>query len=168
MIKGKIMFYRQVSNQYINEGTQFTIDDVTYPSNWLNQSTPEQKAALGLEEVIATNSPYNPTYYWTGETLNGAELTYTGTPKDLDVVKKDALAQIDSMAYSILLPTDFIEARNVRNPEYKVDWMTWRDSIRATAKTAMASVSSSEDVDSIATVMANIVWANDPDYVEVA
>ena len=45
------MFYK-APDQYINEGCQFTIDGVTYPANWLNQSTPEQKAALGLEEVI--------------------------------------------------------------------------------------------------------------------
>jgi len=74
------MFYK-APNTYIQEGTQFTIDGVTYPSSWLNHATPEQKSALGLEEVVAINSPYNPVYYWTGETLDGATLTYTGTAK---------------------------------------------------------------------------------------
>lgn len=157
------MFYKS-PNTYINEGTQFTIDGVTYPSNWLNQSTLEQKTALGLQEVVASNQPFDPKYYWTGETLNGATLTYTGTAKDLDVVKKDALASIDSQAYSILQPTDYIEARNIRNPEYKLDWMLWRDSIRATAKAAIADITAATDVDTIAAL--TITWPNDPDYVE--
>lgn len=161
------MFYSTLDGKYINEGTQFTLDGVTYPSSWLNQSTPEQKASLGLEEVVATNTPFDPSYYWTGETLSGATLTYTGTAKDLDVVKKDALAQIDSMTYSILLPTDFIEARNLRNPEYKLDWMLWRDSIRATAKATMTAIGDATTVDEVATVMANIVWPNDPNTLTV-
>ena len=161
------MFYCTTTGQYINEGTQFTINDVTYPSVWLNQSTPEQKAALGLEEVIATNQPFNPVYYWTGETLNGATLTYTGTPKDLADVQKQAVAQVDGTAYSILLPTDYVEARNLRNPEYKLDWMAWRDSIRATAKATMTAIGSATTVDEVATIMANIVWPNDPNSLTV-
>lgn len=156
------MFYCTTNGQYINEGTQFEIDGITYPSVWLNQSTPEQKAALGLEEVIATNSPFNPVYYWTGETLDGATLTYTGTPKDLADVQKQAVAQVDSTAYSILLPTDYVEARNLRNPDYKLDWMLWRDSIRATAKATMTAIGGATTVDEVATIMANITWASDP------
>ena len=156
------MFYK-APNTYINEGTQFDIDGVTYPSSWLNQSTPEQKKALGLVEVVASNQPFDPKYYWTGETLNGATLTYTGTAKDLDVVKKDALASIDSQAYSILQPTDYIEARNLRNPEYKLDWMLWRDSVRATAKASVTAVNACTTVDEVAAL--TITWPNNPDYV---
>lgn len=161
------MFYRQASNQYINENTQFEIDGVTYPSVWLNQSTPEQKAELGLEEVIATNQPFNPVYYWTGEVLDKATLIYIGTPKNLDEVKLNAINQVDSSAYSILLPTDYVEARNLRNPEYKLDWMLWRDSIRATAKETMTAINGAVNVDEVATIMANIVWPNDPNSLTV-
>lgn len=159
------MFYCTTDGQYIQEGTQFVIDGVTYPSVWLNQSTPEQKAALGLEEVVATNQPYNPVYYWTGETLDGATLTYTGTPKNLDEVKLNAINQVKQTAYTILQPTDYVEARNLRDPSYKADWMTWRDSIRQTSTDTVALVNAATDVDGVATVMANIVWANDPNYV---
>lgn len=160
------MFYRQQSNQYINEGTSFEIDNVQYPPQWLNQSTPEQKAALGLEEVVAINSPFNPVYYWTGEILDQATLTYTGTPKDLADVQKQAVAQVKQTAYTILQPTDYIEVRNLRDPSYKPEWMTWRDSIRQTSTDTVALINSATDVDGVATVMANIVWANDPNYVE--
>jgi hypothetical protein len=156
------MFYRQESNQYINEGTTFYIDGKQYPPTWLNQATPEMKAELGLEEVVATNSPFNPVYYWTGETLTGATLTYSGTPKDLDAVKASALATIDTQAYSILQPTDYIEVRNLRNPEYKVDWMVWRDGIRATAKASVAAINACTTVDEVADAVSAVVWGVDP------
>ena len=82
------MFYSTTDGQYINEGTAFTISDVQYPANWLNLSTPEEKASIGLEEVVATNSPANDQYYWVSTELNGATLTYINTPNDLTSVQE--------------------------------------------------------------------------------
>lgn len=161
------MFYCTTTGQYINEGTQFEIDGVTYPPQWLNQSTPEQKAALGLEEVVATNQPYNPVYYWTGETLDGATLTYTGTPKDLTEVKTNAIAQVRSTAYSILFPTDWMVVKAMEtSTQMPADWNAWRASVRTTADEAITAIEGAEDVDAVADVMANIAWPHDPDYVE--
>ena len=159
------MFYSTTDSQYINEGTQFTIDGVTYPSNWLNQSTPEQKAALGLEEVIATNSPYNPVYYWTGETLEQATLTYTGTPKDLADVQKQAVANVNQTAYTLLLPSDWMVVKAVEtSTTVEPAWNTWRASIRTTAANAVTAINACTNVDEVAALV--IVWANDPNYVE--
>jgi len=160
------MWYREQSNQYINDGTQFVIDDVTYPSVWLNQATPEQKAELGLVEVVATNTPYDPRYYWTGEQLNGAELTYTGTPKELASVQKDCISQVNQTAYTLLFPSDWmvVKAMETSTP-IPADWNAWRASIRTTAADTVALINSATDVDAVANVMSNIVWANDPNYV---
>lgn len=160
------MFYCTTDGQYINEGTQFTIDGVTYPPQWLNQSTPEQKAELGLEEVIATNQPYNPVYYWTGEILDKATLTYTGTPKDLADVQKQAVAQVNQTAYTLLFPSDWMVVKAMEtSTSVATDWNTWRASIRATAADTVTAINAATDVDAVANVMANIVWANDPNYV---
>jgi hypothetical protein len=157
------MFYSSTDGQYIQEGTQFTINSVTYPSGWLNQSTAEQKAELGLEEVVATNSPFNPTYYWTGETLNGATLTYTGIPKDLTDIQKQAVAQVNQTAYAILLPSDWMASKAFEtSTPINPAWNTWRASIRTTAADTIALINSAIDVDNIANVMDNISWANDP------
>lgn len=161
------MFYRQESNQYINEGQAFSIDGVQYPANWLNLSTPEEKTALGLEEVVATNQPFDPRYYWTGETLNGAELTYTGIAKDLDDVKTSSISQIKQTTYAILQPTDYIDTRNLRDPSYKPEWMTWRESVLTTAATSTAAINAAEDVDGVATVVNDIVWPQDPNATNV-
>lgn len=159
------MFYCTTDGQYINEGTQFTIDGVTYPSGWLNQSTPEQKAALGLEEVVATNEPYNPVYYWTGETLEGATLTYTGTAKDLADVQKQAVANVNQTAYTLLLPSDWMVVKAVEtSTPVDITWNTWRASIRTTAANAVTAINACTNVDEVAALV--IVWANDPNYVE--
>ena len=158
------MFYK-APNTYINEGTQFTIDGITYPSSWLNGSTPEQKAELGLEEVVATNSPYNPVYYWTGEVLEEATLTYTGTAKDLTDVQNQAVAQVNQTAYTLLFPTDWMVVKAVETATtVEPAWNTWRASIRTTAADAVTAINACTNVDEVAALV--VVWPNDPNYVE--
>ena len=160
------MFYKE-PNQYINEGKQFTVDGVTYPANWLNQATPEQKATLGLQEVVTTNQPFDPKYYWTGETLEGATLTYSGTPKDLLDVQKEAVEQLNQTAYTLLFPTDWMAVKAFETGEAMAeDWATWRAAVRATASDTIISIYDAKDVHAVATVIKSIVWANDPNYVK--
>ena len=157
------MFYSTTDGQYIQQGTQFTIDGVEYPSNWLNLSTPEEKEAIGLEEVIATNSPANDQYYWVSTELNEATLTYVNTPKDLDTVKSNSVALINQTAYSILLPSDWMVVKSVETgTPVATDWNTWRQSIRTTANTARTAVASAVDVEEVETIMGNITWSPDP------
>ena len=160
------MFYSTTTNSYIQEGTPFEINGVQYPQNYLNLSTPEEKASLGLEEVVATNQPQNPTYYWVSETLDKATLTYTNTPKDLVSVKTTALNQINASAYSILLPTDWMVVKSVEtSTPISPSWNTWRQSVRTTALNATNAVEGAADVDAVSTVMGAIVWPKDPDQV---
>lgn len=174
------MFYATKQNKYIVEGNAFELDGVQYPAVWLNQSTPEMKAALGLEEVIATDSPADDRFYWVSETLNGASLTYVNTPKQLDdseepdesgkLVKTVGLKttwsnQVKNMVYTMLQPTDYIDIRNLREPEYKLDWMLWRESVRNYSKTVVTSIAACTTVDELANVVTNLNWPNDPNYV---
>ena len=157
------MFYSTTDGQYIQEGTQFTIDGVEYPSNWLNLSTPEEKAAIGLEEVIATNNPANDQYYWVSTELNEATLTYVNTPKDLDTVKSNSIAQINQTAYSILLPSDWMVVKSVETgTPVATEWNTWRQSIRTTADTTRTAIADAVDVEEVQTIMGNITWSPDP------
>ena len=158
------MFYSTTDGQYINEGTAFTIGDVQYPANWLNLSTPEEKASIGLEEVVATNSPANDQYYWVSTQLNGASLIYVNTPKDLSSVKDNATNQVNSTAYSILFPSDWMvvksfETGNPINPT----WNAWRASIRSTADTTRTAIANATDVDTVASIMGSIAWPTQPE-----
>ena len=160
------MFYSTTTDTYIQEGQQFELNGITYPPQWLNQSTPEQKAAIGLEEVVATNSPANDQYYWVSQTLDGATLTYVNTPKNLADVQKQTITQVNSTAYSLLLPTDWMASKAFEtSTPIPTEWATWRASIRTTAADTVTAINAATDVDGVETVMANIVWSNDPNYV---
>jgi hypothetical protein len=157
------MWYSTTDGQYIYAGNQFTIDGVEYPANWLNLSTAEEKAAIGLEEVIATNSPANDQYYWVSTELNEATLTYVNTPKDLDTVKSNSISQINQTAYSILLPSDWMVVKSVETgTQVPANWNTWRQSIRTTADTSRTAVAEAKDVDEVQTIMGSITWPQDP------
>lgn len=160
------MFYSTTTNTYIQEGTSFEINGIQYPQNWLNLSTPQEKAEIGLEEVIATNSPANQQYYWVSQELNGATLTYINNPKDLDTCKTNAVSQLRTTAYTMLLPTDWIVVKSVEtSTPIPSDWNTWRASIRTTCKNAITAVNACTNVDELAQL--SVTWPNDPNYVEV-
>jgi len=160
------MFYSTTTNTYIQEGTAFEINGIQYPQNWLNLSTPQEKIDIGLEEVIATNSPANQQYYWVSQELNGATLTYINNPKDLDTCKTNAVSQLRSTAYSILLPTDWMVVKSVEtSTPIPTDWNTWRASIRTTCENAITEVNACTNVDELAQL--TVTWPNDPNYIEV-
>ena len=159
------MFYCTTTGQYIQEGTAFEINGVQYPANWLNLSTPQEKADIGLEEVIATNSPANDQYYWVSQELNGATLTYVNIPKDLDTCKANTVSQLRNTAYTILLPTDWmvVKAFETSTP-IAPDWNTWRASVRTTCENAVKAVNACTNVDELAQL--SVTWPKDPNEVQ--
>jgi hypothetical protein len=76
------MFYRNETNQYINEGVAFEIDGTRYPANWLNNATAEDKQAHGLVEVTTVGERGDDRFNWVSETLEGSVRTIVNTPKD--------------------------------------------------------------------------------------
>jgi len=160
------MFYSTTTNTYIQEGTAFEINGIQYPQNWLNLSTPQEKAEIGLEEVIATNSPANQQYYWVSQELNGSTLTYINNPKDLDTCKTNAVSQLRTTAYTMLLPTDWMVVKSVEtSTPIPSDWNTWRASIRTTCENAITAVNACTNVDELAQL--TVTWPNNPNYIEV-
>ena len=158
------MFYRAASNQYLHEGQPFEIDGTQYPQNWLNLSTPEEKVALGLQEVTNANAPEDDRFYWVSSTLNGAVRTYTNTPKELAGLKETWTKQIDQTAYSLLLPTDWMSIKAIETQtQMSSDWATWRNSIRTTASTARAAIAAAADIPALQTAI-QVAWPHDPNY----
>ena len=98
----------------VQAGTPFEWDGIFYPANWCNLSTPEEKAAIGMVDVVYGTQP-NQTYYWVSEDApvynaqtNQVDINFTATPKDLTSVKTNAINQINATAYSLLFPTDWM------------------------------------------------------------
>jgi hypothetical protein len=158
----------------VQAGVPFEWDGVFYPANWTNLSTPEDKAAIGMVDVVYGQQA-NDQYYWVSqnepvynEETNQVDINFTNTPKDLTTVKTSSVQQINSTAYSILLPTDWMVVKAVEtSTTVPADWNTWRESIRTTAATATTAIDSAADVDAVAAIMQSVVWPLSPDQIVV-
>jgi hypothetical protein len=147
---------------------------VFYPANWTNLSTPEDKAAIGMVDVVYGQQA-NDQYYWVSqnepvynEETNQVDINFTNTPKDLTTVKTSSVQQINSTAYSILLPTDWMVVKAIEtSTTVPADWNTWRESIRTTAATATTAIDSAADVDAVAEIVQSVVWPLSPDQIVV-
>lgn len=101
------MFYNIKDNTYIQEGQDFTIQGISYPSQTLNQTTKEQKDSLGLVEVTVEGSFKNPKFYFNTEELDKGVRKIISTPRPLDSTKESLVAEINQRASSILSQSDW-------------------------------------------------------------
>lgn len=93
-----------LNGQRLQEGTVFKDADGTmYPPNWLNQSTEEQKEAIGITWVPDPVRA-DDRFYWDGNIDN---------PKDLDGLKAQFVAQVKDTAGKLLAQTDWMVVRKV-------------------------------------------------------
>jgi hypothetical protein len=133
----------------------FEHDGVQYPSNWLRLSTPEEKAALGITEQPDPVRP-DDRFYW----VDGNN---QGTPKDLNELKAQWTKQVDQIAYSLLLPTDWMVVRKAEaNVDVPAATATYRAAVRADANTNRVAVAASADVEALIETIAAFVWPVDP------
>jgi len=155
--------------QIIQEGSQFTVNDVTYANNWFQLATQEEKTVLGVMEVVYGARP-DDKYYWVTESapaINGnvVDIGFTSTPKDLSGLKTTAIDQVNQQAFSLLSPTDYMTIKALEtNTTMPENWKTWRESVRTTAATAKTAIIASTDIASLITA-STVTWPNDPNYV---
>jgi hypothetical protein len=160
-----------VFQRFIPQGVAFKLNGVFYASDWLNLSTPVEKAALGIVDVVYAQRP-DDKYYWVTElppTYNAetkqVDVAYTSIAKDFSGCQEQAVIDLQQQVYSLLQPTDYIDLRNLRDPEYKLDWMAWRDEIRVQYKAQDALIAACTNISDLA-ALPSINWANDPNFVE--
>jgi hypothetical protein len=158
--------------RFIPAGTAFEVNGISYPANWLNLSTPAEKAAVGIVDVVYGEQP-SDVYYWVSQDApvyadGVVTVDYTATPKDLFMLQNNAVTAVQQQAYSILLPSDW---RVVKGYETKsaipTDWNTWRQEIRNQCDDQIVAITACTDVAELAALPA-VVWAHDPNWVEPA
>ena len=155
--------------QLVQAGTAFDWDDVQYPANWCNLSTPEEKAAIGMVDVVYAPMPSDQ-YYWVSQNepvyADGVvTVGYTATAKDLAACQNSAVSQVRQTTYSILLPSDWMVVRATETRSATpTDWNDWRQTIRTQAAGAIDAIAACKDVDQLA-ALPQVAWAHDPDYV---
>jgi RNA processing factor Prp31 len=153
------MYYRKESNQYILGNQPFVIDGTQYPANWLAGASDADKEVMGVEEVKKVGFEANREYYWVAEQLNGAEITYINTPKDLDEVKSKAIKDVNRTAYGELSQTDWMVIRTIETQKaLPEDVATYREAVRSNAAILTAAIELAEDVDKVAELIANQNW----------
>jgi len=177
--------------QLVQEGTQFIVNWVTYPSNWYQLATPEEKTALGAMEVVFGEKP-DERFYWVSGTaptiVNGVvEINYTSTPKllnDTPVVDKNGqpvyvpatttqsiqtglktqyINQIRDTAWKMLQPTDYMDSRKANDPSYTPPsaWLTWRAAVRTQATTQIAAITACTTVEQLIP-LTTVTWPTQP------
>lgn len=147
-------------------GTAFEWDSINYPANWCNLSSPEEKAAIGMVDVIY-GTPANDQYYWISQdapVYNGTvvEINYTATPKDLFDCQMQAVTAVQAQAYSILQPSDWMvvkgyETKSAISPA----WNTWREDIRTQCRAQVIAIEATKTVDQLA-ALPPVQWEPDP------
>ena len=147
-------------------GTPFTWAGQQYAANWCNLSSPEEKAAIGMVDVVYGAYP-NDTYYWVSQDApiyNGTvvEINYTATPKDLFECQMQAVTAMQNQAYSILLPSDWMVVKAYETGgTIAPDWNTWREDIRVQARQQIALIEATTTVAQLA-ALPPVQWEPDP------
>jgi len=139
-----------INGQRLSENTVFKdADGNTYPPNWLNQSTEEQKAAIGITWV-ADPVRADDRFYWDGDINN---------PKDLDGLKTQFVAQIKDTAGKLLSQSDWTiirkAERNIDVPQSIVDK---RAAIIAEATRLETAILSTTNVEELIESLNNQNW----------
>lgn len=158
--------------RFIPQGVAFKLNGKFYSSDWLNLSTPAEKVALGIVDVVYAQRP-NDKYYWVTElppTYNAetkqVDVAYTSIAKDLAECVKQAVDAVNAQAYSILLPSDWMAVKAFETGSVVAeDWAAWRQEIRVQTSQAIADIESCADVETLA-ALPSVEWANDPNWVE--
>jgi hypothetical protein len=129
----------------------FEHDGVQYPSNWLRLASQEEKAAIGITEQPDPVRP-DDRFYW----VDGNN---QGTPKDLNELKAQWTKQVDQIAYSLLLPTDWMIVRKAEtNVEVPADALNHRTAVRAAAVANRTAIANAADFEAFLTVVGNLTW----------
>jgi hypothetical protein len=132
------------------EGTAFTdANGNQYPANWLNLSTEEEKAAVGITWV-ADPVRADDRFYWDGDVNN---------PKDLVELKTQYVAQSKDTAGKLLNATDWVIIRKAeRNVDIPADVTAKRAAIIAEANRLETAINGASTVEALIEVLNTQNW----------
>jgi hypothetical protein len=145
-----------------------TVGDIQYPSNIFMLWTSSDLEAIGIYSVIIDNTNYkDPEYYVnTNQSFAFASgkvtATYgTATAKPLDDTTTDGVVTrglkythsqtIDSQAYGLLQPNDWMVVRNAESSKaIPSDWLDYRVAVRTAASNMRTKINAVANVDALA------------------
>jgi len=137
-----------LDNKPLPVGVAFTHNDIQYPNNWLQLSTAEEKAAIGITEV-ADPETFDDRFYWG-----------VGNPKDLAQCKAMLIAQVKQTAAALLAPTDWKVIRFIESAVPIGSTVTaYREAIRADSNNHETAINACTTVDELAALQ--LTWTEE-------
>ena len=137
---------------------QLTLGDIQYPSNIFMLWTSSELEAIGIYEVVFDNTNFKDKNYYTNTSQSFAfasgtvTATYgTATAKPLADLKTEHNNKIDSKAYGLLLPNDWMVIKATETSgSVESDWTTYRAAVRTAANSMITKINAVSDVDALA------------------
>ena len=122
-----------------------TPDGTQYPSNWLRLASPEERAAIGIQEVADPPPPPDQRFYW-GWDAGGQPI-----PKDHAQLVEQWSQQTRATANSLLNPTDWLVIREADSgTAMPADVKARREEIRVLSREKVAAIQATATTDALA------------------
>jgi len=139
----------------------FTLNDISYPSNWLRIATAEDKEAAGIEQREEPVLQFKNEKFYYNTVQDGV---VTSTPKDLDGLKRRLTGDANRTAHSMLSGSDWMIVKQTETSTGILpQWGEYRTEVRAEANRQCGQVDEATSIESLMAITAN--WPEDPDAI---
>tara|TARA_Y100000588_G_scaffold93964_1_gene101759 strand:+ start:533 stop:1054 length:522 start_codon:yes stop_codon:yes gene_type:complete len=137
------MGYKTSDGRNLPLDRAFTLNDISYPANWLRVASADDKAAIGVEWVDAPELKFKDKKYYNNTVSSEGEVT--STPKDLDQIKADRIGYAKLTANARLSGSDWqVIAKAERGREIPEDWAAYRTAVIAECERYEAEVAAAD------------------------
>lgn len=145
----------------LQEGIPFTDKDGNqYASNWLNLSTPEEKAEVGITWV-PDPAPVDNRFYWDTDLPKALEDKVEEDGSTTKGLKTQFIAQVKETANKMLAETDWVVIRKIeRAVDIPADVEAIRGKIVAEANRLEDAITATTTVEELIEVLNNQKWSN--------
>lgn len=138
----------------LSPDTAFEHGGIQYPANWLRLALPEERTAIGIEEVPDPES-YDQRFYWG-----------PNNPKDHTQLVEQWVDQTRVTAGTLLAPSDWLVIREADNGiSVPAVWRIWREQVRVASGqkvTAIEQTATTEELAAYITGAEYAVWPDQP------
>jgi hypothetical protein len=143
----------------LQEGTSFyDANGTQYPSGWLNQSTEEQKAAIGITWV-ADPTPVDTRFYWDANLPKALEDKLEEDGSTTKGLKSNFKAQVKDTANKLLANTDWYVIRKAeRSVDIPTDIADKRNAIVTEANRLDSEIDLVDTVEGLIAILNNQTW----------
>jgi len=174
-----------LNGNQITEGSDITLNGMSYPYSWLEGTSPELRASYGIEATGDTNY-YDTKYYWDADTpknLNDLEendengdplfvkvwdaVTETTVDTDVRVISKGlkttCTEEVKTITNGLLHPTDYLIIRNeVESVEIPESVVTYRAAVITESDRVVTAIAATTTVAGLIEVMSSVAWPTFP------